>query len=111
MLKRLSKREPTMRDRFISRVLLPPFLILLIIGGLGFWQLNEFLKDQAIDNLQVAAKVTSIRLEREIAIREAMLKSTANEITSIKGDYVSELAKLELSRAGCREFYLKKFIF
>ncbi len=111
MLKRFHKREPNMRDRFILRVLLPPFLLLLIIGGLGFWQLNEFLKDQAIDNLQIAAKATSIRLEREIAIREVILKNTANEITSIKNSYESELAQLELSRSGCRDYYLQKYTF
>ncbi len=110
-IRSFKKREVTMRDRFITRVLLPPFLILLIIGGLAFWQLNSFLRDQAVDDLRIAASSTAIRLEREIVIRETVLKNTADEISSIEGTYVSEVAKLDNDRNGCREYYLQKFKF
>jgi signal transduction histidine kinase len=111
ILTHIGNKDPTMRDRFILRVLLPPFLLLLIIGGVGFWQLNKFLKDQAVDNLQSAAKVTAIRLEREIAIREVILKNTADEISVIKNKYSADINQLELNRSGCREYYLQKFTF
>jgi hypothetical protein len=51
---------------------------------LDFGSLNNFLKRPAIDSLQTAAEATSIRLEREIAIRETILKNTAAEISFIK---------------------------
>lgn len=111
MFRSSKKREVTMRDRFILRVLMPPFLLLVVIGGVGFWQSNKILTSQAIDELQVAAKATSIRLEREMAIRETVLKNTADEISSIKAKYVSDLLQLESSRSGCREYYLQNYRF
>ncbi len=101
----------SMQDRFILRVLFPPFLLLVLIGGLGFWQLNNFLRNQAISELQSAAQTTAIRLEREIAIRETVLKNTGDEISNIKADYTSSLVVLENNRAACREYYLDKYTF
>lgn len=103
--------EVTMRDRFIVRVLLPPFLLLIVIGGVGFWQLNNFLTSQAIGDLQVAAEATAIRLDREIAIRETVLESTGEEITTIKNNYLTNLATLENNREGCRRFYTRALTF
>lgn len=111
MLKQFRQHEVSLRDHFMSRVLLPPFILLLIIGGIGFWRLNQYLTNQVIDDLKIAAEATSIRLERELAIRETILKNTGEEISSIKSNYVSELAALENNRTKCREFYLQKFTF
>ncbi len=104
-------REASMHDRFIFRVLLPPFVLLVLIGGIGYWQLNNFLRTQAINDLQSAAETTSIRLEREIAIRETVLKNTGEEISDIKATYISSIETLDNNRASCREHYLLRFTF
>lgn len=103
--------EVTMRDRFMSRVLLPPFILLLIIGGVGFWRLNDFLRTQAVKDLQTAAQATAIRLEREVAIRQTILANTAEEITEVKNAYTTDLQALESNRAACREYYQERFRF
>jgi signal transduction histidine kinase len=111
MLKLFANREVTMRDRFIFRVLLPPFILLLIIGGIGFWQLNKFLTSQAIDDLKIAASASAIRLERELAIRATVLENTGEEIAAIKNTYITDLTTLENNRSVCREYYLENFTF
>lgn len=111
MFKFYKKREATMRDRFMFRVLLPPFLILLIVGGIGFWQLNRFLTTQAISDLKIAADASAIRLERELAIRATVLKNTGEEIAVIKNTYIADLSTLENNRANCRAYYLEEFTF
>ena len=108
---RAKPHETTMRDRFLFRVLMPPFVLLIVIGGVGLWQLNEFLSEQAIDNLRVAARSTAIRLEREVAIRETVQKNTGEEIADIKNSYISDLADLEKNRRGCRNHYSTEFTF
>lgn len=105
MLKRPNKREVTMRDRFIFRVLMPPFMLLVVIGVLFFWQFNTFMTERAINELQVAAQTTAIRLEREISIRQTVLENTADEIAAIKDAYTTSLQELENNRAACRLYY------
>lgn len=100
-----------MYDHFMSRVLLPPFILLLIIGGFGLFQLNSFLRTQSINELQVAARTTAIRLERELAIRETVLKNTGNEIAETKATYASNLQELEDRRQACRDYYQTEFTF
>jgi signal transduction histidine kinase len=97
MLRMFGKRDSSLQGRFIGRVLLPPFLVLLVLGGLGFWQLDRLLRDQAIENLSSAAEATSIRLEREIFI--------------VKSKYQADIKKLQKDRAECRKHYEAEFTF
>ena len=101
----LLDKDATMRQRFMVRVLLPPFILLVIIGGIGFWQLSTFLRDQAVDELRSAAQTTAIRVEREVAIREVILKNTGQELALVKSQSTADLQSLEDDRFGCREYY------
>lgn len=111
IFKRKNKHEVSMRDKFIFRVLMPPFSLLIIIGVIFFWQFNSFMTDRALDELRVAAQTTAIRLEREIAIRQTVLENTSNEIAEIKETYTLNLQSLENNRVACREYYSDNYTF
>lgn len=87
------------------RVLMPPFFVLLVLGGLGFWQLDRILRDQAVKNLDNAAEAASVRLEREFELRKTILKTTGEEIFIVKSKYQADIEKLQKNRAECRKHY------
>lgn len=112
MLERfLKKRNASLQGRFIARVLIPPFVALIIMGGLGFWQLDRLLSNQAIESLHRSAQTSSLRLEREFEIRKTILTRTGNELFVSKSKYLSDVAELEKDRAGCRDHFIAVFSF
>lgn len=95
--------------RFIVRVLAPPFLILLLLGILGLWQLDKYIRNQAISELDRAAISTSAKLEREFTIRQTILKRTGEDLFNIKSDYVRDRLALDKKREDCAAYIkLKK---
>ncbi len=100
-----------LQQRFIVRVLAPPFFILLILGILIFLQLNRFVHKQAIDELTRSTATTAAKLEREFAIREIVLKRTGEELFTIKNDFINERQKLESNRATCSTYLKQKKTF
>ncbi len=109
--KRTVRRSSDIRHRFIARVLTVPFVLLVCLGIIALVQINFFVKQQAIENLSGAAQSTAAKLEREIAIRQSVLKRTGEEMFSIKGDYNSARQKLENNRAACAVHYKQKKTF
>lgn len=109
--KRLVRGSSGIRHRFIARVLTVPFVLLVCLGIVALWQVNFFVKQQAVEDLSGAARSTAAKLERELAIRQTVLERTGEEMFSIKGEYNAARQKLESDRTGCTDFYKQKKTF
>lgn len=103
--------ESNLQRRFIVRVLAPPFVILLCLGVVIFWQLDNFVRDQATSELRRASTTTAAKLEREFALRQTVLKRTGEELFVIKSEYRTELTKLDASRTDCNAYIKQKRTF
>lgn len=100
-------RKPSLQGRFLFRVLAPPFVILLLISLVGFWQLDSMARHSAANDLKRASATTAAKLEREFALRETILKSTGNELFATKSGYQQKRDKLASDRLACRTFIQK----
>ncbi len=98
---KLSLRTNNIQQRFVLRVLVPPFVILLVLGILIFWQLDNFVRQQAIDELKRDSSTTAVRLEREFTIRKTILSRTGEELFFIKSSYLSSIDALGKQRTEC----------
>lgn len=94
-------KATNIQRRFIFGVLIPPFIILLLIGAGIFWQLNTFVHSQAVGGLERSASTTAAKLEREFALRETVLKRTGDDLFNIKNDYQIARSALEANRDAC----------
>jgi signal transduction histidine kinase len=99
-----SMYHSSLQARFLLRVLLPPFLILLVISVVAFIFISVTVRKSEMDNLQRAAATTAAKLDREFALRQTILRSTGAEIFATKGDYRDKRAKLDDSYKACRAF-------
>lgn len=93
-----------LQRRFIFGVLFPPFVVLLLLGGVIYWQLDRYIKNQAIDELKRASSATSVRLDREFSLRQTILQRTGEDIFGIKNSYVSSVKTLEQNRSTCTAY-------
>ena len=84
-----NKYEGNLHQRFILRVLAPPFISLLILSLIGLWQLDVLLRRQAVDNLQRSATTTASALEREFSLRQTVLTRTGTELFVIKSERIA----------------------
>lgn len=105
------RRGNNIQRRFIVRVLAPPFFILLILGIVIFWQLDKYVRKQSIDELRRASSSTAVKLEREFAIRQTVLKRTGEELFIIKSVYQSSKTALREARAACAAHVQQKKTF
>ncbi len=104
-------RQPSLQWRFIIRVLTPPFVALLLLGAVVFWQLDKFVRQQAVNELDRSANATAAKLEREFALRQVVLKRTGEELFVIKSGYLADRQKLDQNRDGCSDFLKQKRTF
>lgn len=100
-----------LQRRFVFRVLAPPFLILLLLGIFGLYQLNKFISNQAVSELNRSAISTAAKLEREFAIRQTVLKRTGEDLFKIKDDYQKNRQALDKSRVDCGSYLKQKKTF
>ena len=103
--------ESNLQRRFIVRVLAPPFLVLLCLGLLIFWQLDNIVRDQATSDLRRASTTTAAKIEREFALRQTILKRTGEELFVIKSEYRADLAELDTNRTACSAHVKQKKTF
>lgn len=82
-------------------MLLPPFLVLLLLGLVIILELNQYVRTQAIDELSRSANSSAAKLEREFALRQTVLKRTGEELFTIKSKYEAERQKLEQDQSAC----------
>lgn len=94
----------SLQARFLLRVLAPPFLILAIISVTGFIVLSMVVRNAATDDLRRVAVTTAAKLEREFALRKAVLRSTGNELFTIRSNYNDKRTKLDSDYSTCRSF-------
>lgn len=94
--------------RFILRVLVPPFLALLILSTLIIHQLDVILHKQAISDLKRSAVTTAATLEQEFLLRETVLKQTGAELFVIKTEYNTNRVNLDNNRNACRAYIIQK---
>lgn len=102
-----SLKKPSLQNRFLFRVLAPPFVILLLISLVGFWQLDSTARQAATNDLKRASATTAAKLEREFSLRETILKTTGNELFSLKNKYTTERESLADDRTACGTFLQK----
>ncbi len=100
-VKQEAKSHSNLQKRFIWRVLAPPFFVLIGIGLVIFWQLDSFVRSQAADELRRASLATAVKLEREFAIRQTVLKRTGEELFGVKSAYQADKTALEQNRTAC----------
>ena len=105
------RHNANLQQRFIAVVLAPPFLILLVLGALGLWQLDRFVSAQAVNELERSASTTAAKLEREFALRHTVLKRTGEELFVIKSNYQADRKELDANRAACRTFVKERKTF
>jgi signal transduction histidine kinase len=101
---KLNLHLSSLYGRFILRVLAPPLGILLLLSLVGLYILNGWLHSQAIDTLRRSASTTAATLQRELTLRETVLKQTGSELYLIKNDYNQGRAQLEKNRTTCRAY-------
>lgn len=100
-----------LQKRFLFGVLLPPFVVLLILGVIIYWQLDIYIRSKAIEELRRAAASTSVKIEREISIRQTILQSTGDELFVVKNDYDRDKELLDKNKNTCSEYVKAKRTF
>lgn len=94
----------SLQTRFLLRVLLPPFVILAVIGVAGFVVLSITVQNSATGELQRAAATTAAKLEREIALRKTVARSTGKQLFAIESDYQAKKQKLSSDYNACNKY-------
>lgn len=102
-----SFHKPSLQNRFLFRVLTPPFAILLLISLIGFWQLDSTARQSVINDLKRASATTAAKLEQEFSLRQTILKGTGDELFTIKNDYQTKRDRLTIHRTACKVFVQK----
>jgi len=94
----------SLQVRFLLRVLLPPFLILLVISVVGYVIISVTVRQSEMDSLQRAAATTAAKLDREFALRQTILRSTGTELFATKNEFKDDRTSLNSSYTACRAF-------
>ncbi len=102
--KPLTISRSSLQVRFLLRVLFPPFLILFVISFAGYLLLSSAVRGAEIDDLKRVAATTAAKLDREFALRKTVLRSTGNELFTLKSDYTAKRTKLDSDYKACRDF-------
>ncbi len=93
-----------LQSRFLFRVLLPPFFVLVIVSLTGFVVFSSSVRDSETANLQRTAVATAAKLEREFALRQVILENTGNELFAIKKEQQTIRKDLENNYNKCRKY-------
>ncbi|MDB5183341.1 MAG: hypothetical protein JWO07_22 [Candidatus Saccharibacteria bacterium] len=96
--------SPSLQMRFLLRVLLPPFLLLLVLCVAAYVFISSTVRKSELDSLGRAAVTTSAKLDREFAIRQTILRSTGAELFATKSEYGDKRTELDHDYAACRAF-------
>ena len=96
-------KRTSLQSRFLFRVLLPPFFILIIVSLTGFLVFSSSVRDGETANLQRVAVATSAKLEREFALRQVILENTGDEMFAIKSEQRAIRKALENDYNKCRK--------
>lgn len=102
------RNRGSLQRRFIIRVLAPPFFILLLLGVVGLLQINTYISNRAVDELDRSADSTAAKIEREFAIRQTILKRTGEDLFKIKDDFQKGRQALDKNRAECSAYVRQK---
>ncbi len=97
-------RHPSLQGRFLLRVLLPPFFILLIAGIATYVILSSTVREAEVANLKRVAVATSAKLGQEFEIRETILKNTGERLFEIKSENRAERSELNKDYKACETF-------
>ncbi len=93
-----------LQTRFLLRVLLPPFIILVVISIAGYLLLSVSVRDRETAGLQRIASATAAKLDREFALRQVILRNTGAELFSIKSEQREGRTKLTADYEKCKQF-------
>lgn len=104
-------RGGSLQRRFVIRVLMPPFIILLIFGVATLFEIAAFTRNQAVGELNRSAVSTAAKLEREFAVRQTVLKRTGEDLFKIKADYRNSRLVLDKNRDACSSYVKQKRAF
>ncbi len=99
---KLDRQNSGLRRRIILIVTLPSLLPLIGLGYLGYQQLSNSLKASLSQELARAAETSSIKLEREFAIRRTVITTNASNILQVDSQYQNQFAKLANQDSACQ---------
>ncbi len=100
------RRSMGLQARFLTWVLLPPFVLLAVFGVAGYFVLNITIQDSETETLRRVATTTSTKLEQEFDLRKSVLVGTGNQIFDTKAEYSAKADKLENQYNSCHDFLL-----
>lgn len=100
-------KHTSIQNRFLIKVLAPPFVILLLVSLACFWQLDRAVRSAAVNDLRQGASTTATKLERELGLRKTILLTTGNELFMTKSEYVTKRSQLETQRNECKAYVIK----
>ncbi len=98
---RLDSGNSGLRRRIIIIVTLPSLLPVFGIGFLAYQQLSTSLKAALSQELARAAQTSSIKLEREFAIRSDVITINSSDIFQIKAQFKGQYDQLASQKNAC----------
>ena len=99
----LDKDKSGLRKRIVIIVTLPSLLPLLGLGFLGYQQLSQTVTNTLSSQLEKAAQTSSLKLGRELSIRELVISKTASDILQINSQFQSQQQQLVQQRTSCQQ--------
>lgn len=96
-----NKVKGGLRRKFFLTVVLPPLIPLIILGFLGYQRMNDLTKASLANRQGDSAATTAAKLEREISIRQTILKKTAEEVFGINKDFTDQRGALSTKHNNC----------
>lgn len=101
------KKSANLQTRFLVWVLLPPFMILIVLGIIGYWVLSVTVESGELDSLKRISSTTASKLEQEISLRKNVLKGIGEQIFDTKTQYSAKLDNLDAQFKKCSTFVAK----
>ena len=87
--------------KFFLRVALPPLLPFLLLGFLGYSRLSDLVSASLVEQLAKSASTTAAKIEREVSIRQTILKKTGEDVFNIKAEFDQKKTKLTSQKDAC----------
>lgn len=86
---------------FFLRVVLPPLVPFVLLGIIGFIQLQGLVTGSLVGQIGRSAETAAAKLEREFTIRKTILERTGEDIVNIRSEFARDRNQLDKDRDGC----------
>ena len=100
---KLDKNNSGLRKKIILIVTIPSMIPLLGLGYLGYHQLTLSVKDSLSNQLYKAAQTSSLKLERDFALRRTVITKTTSDILQIQNQFDDQRKQLTDKKQKCKD--------